>query len=134
MHPGNLAAKLLKYSRVTAEPTSVTVMDDLWPRLPRLIERRAAGLLNFNSAGTTDNDRILRLWKRIVDPAHPEWNVDATATPEGTRACVLCCALRIAYCVLRIAYCVLLRVLLIVLCCAVRIAYCVLSIEYCVCY
>lgn len=86
MHPKNLVAKLLRFSRVTAEPTSVTVMDDLWPRISRLVKRRAVGLLNFNSAGTTDNTRILGLWQKIVDPDHNAWEVDSAVCPEGTRA------------------------------------------------
>ncbi len=95
MHPRSLVTKLLGYGRVTAEPTSVTVMDDLWPRIPRLVEARATGVLNFNSAGTTDNDRILRLWREYVDPAKAPWErvePDDAASSTTRASAYLSCA------------------------------------------
>ena len=44
------------------------------------------GILNFNNAGTTDNNRILVLYKQIVDSSIPQWETDTTPIAEGTKA------------------------------------------------
>lgn len=85
MHPRSLAAKLLRYSTITSVPTSVTVMDDLWPRIPRLVESDATGVVNFNNAGTITNERILQLYHDLVD-SNIKWVVDENIPDEGTKA------------------------------------------------
>lgn len=82
----NLLTKLITYTKIVAVPTSVTVLDDLWPvepsiksaldfvllpqRLPGIIEAGTVGKLNFTSPGAVSNGDVLSLYREIVKPGH----------------------------------------------------------------
>lgn len=69
-HPRNLINKITSYPRVISIPNSVTLIEDLWPALERLIEIRATGILNLTNEGYVEHDQILRAYKEFVDPSH----------------------------------------------------------------
>jgi len=81
MHPRSLAAKLLKYPKITSTPTSYTVMDSLYPLITQMAEKNLTGIYNFTNPGVTTNGKILRIYKKIVDPSHTWTDVE---TPQTT--------------------------------------------------
>lgn len=49
-------------------------MDDLWPLVIPLCEKKVTGTYNFTNPGVIDNEEIMRLYQLHVDPAHT-WQV-----------------------------------------------------------
>ena len=70
MHPKSLVAKLVKYNSITCIPTSYTVMDSLFPLIPKMIEAGATGIYNFTNPGKTDNGEILDMYGRVFNVPH----------------------------------------------------------------
>lgn len=58
-NPQGLIGKLLGFKSVHAVPTSVTVIDDLFPLLSILSEKRVTGILNFVNSGCVKYPDIL---------------------------------------------------------------------------
>lgn len=69
-HPRNFINKIASYKEVISIPNSVTLIEDLWPAIERLIEVRPTGLLNLTNKGYVEHETILNAYKKIVDPSH----------------------------------------------------------------
>ena len=66
----NLIMKLRKYSRVLAEPNSITHLPDFVRTADRLIARRATGTYNIVNEGTISPLEIMQRYRELVDPSH----------------------------------------------------------------
>ena len=77
----NLINKILKYKNIIGLPNSVTVLDDLLPRLLGLMEKRVTGTLNACNPGTLYPGEILDMYKKYVDADH-EWTETSKAEIE----------------------------------------------------
>lgn len=71
--PRNLIDKLVSYTHIYSIPNSMTVLDDMWPILDRMISTKTTGTFNMVNPGCIDHKTILTMYKEIVDPLH-EWN------------------------------------------------------------
>ena len=69
-HPRNFIAKIASYKKVISIPNSVTLLEDLWPALESLIEKKVTGVVNMTNDGFLEHKAVLDAYKRIVDPAH----------------------------------------------------------------
>ena len=67
MHSSCCLSKLLKYPKIFGLPTSMTVLDDLFPQINQLSLNRVTGPLNFTNPGRMDNVTLLNKYKEIVD-------------------------------------------------------------------
>jgi 3,5-epimerase/4-reductase len=67
MHNKSIIPKLLKYTQVSGNSTSFTVMDDLFPLIPEMCDKKLIGTFNFCNVGTITNNDILQLYKQHVD-------------------------------------------------------------------
>ena len=65
LNPQGLIGKLLGFKSVHAVPTSVTVIDDLFPLLSTLSEKRVTGILNFVNSGCIKYPDVLEACKTI---------------------------------------------------------------------
>jgi dTDP-4-dehydrorhamnose 3,5-epimerase-like enzyme len=65
LNPQGLIGKLLGFKSVHAVPTSVTVIDDLFPLLPILSEKRVTGILNFVNSGCIKYPDVLEACKTV---------------------------------------------------------------------
>ena len=81
MHPKSLVAKLVKYKSITCIPTSYTVMDSLFPLIPKMIESGATGIYNFTNPGTTDNGEILDIYSQIFE-VHLSWTLEKPSSDQ----------------------------------------------------
>ncbi len=69
-HPRNFITKIAAYKKVISIPNSVTVLEDLWPGLLTLIEKRVTGVVNMTNEGFIEHRAVLGAYRRIVDAAH----------------------------------------------------------------
>lgn len=66
--PKSLISKLVNFKKIVAIPTSISVMDDLWPLIIPMCEKGLTGTFNFTNPGVIDNNQIMLLYKKHVDP------------------------------------------------------------------
>ncbi len=69
-HPRNIIDKIVAYKKVISIPNSVTLIEDLWPALKLLLEKKPLGVLNLTNEGYVEHKKILEAYKKIVDPKH----------------------------------------------------------------
>lgn len=69
-HPRNLLTKLLGYARIVSVGNSITVLDDAWPTMLALAERRETGVWNVVNDELEYHDDLLGLWRDRADSAH----------------------------------------------------------------
>lgn len=69
-HPRNFIDKIVSYPKVISIPNSVTLIEDLFPTLERLVEIRITGILNLTNEGYIEHKQVLATYKKIVDPNH----------------------------------------------------------------
>jgi hypothetical protein len=69
-YPGvkDLLGKLIHFKKLIAIPTSITVMDELWPLIVPMCEQKITGTFNFTNPGVIDNNQIMKLYQKYVDP------------------------------------------------------------------
>lgn len=70
----NLIDKLLKYPNICSIPNSMTVLDDMWPILDKMIDVHEVGVYNLTNPGTTEHNWILQQYKGQIDPTI-SWNL-----------------------------------------------------------
>ena len=96
-HPRNFVDKITSYEKVISIPNSITLIEDLWPAIVQLTEKRPVGVLNMTNDGYMEHGEILEAYKEIVDPDHEyiPITLEELVGPGGiTKAkrsnCVLC--------------------------------------------
>lgn len=66
--PRNFVTKIVGYDRVCSVPNSMSVLPTLLPLLADMVRRRVVGTVNLVNPGTITHDRVLELYKLLVDP------------------------------------------------------------------
>ena len=74
LNPKNLLVKLVKFERINSAPISISIIDDLWPVLVDMADKKLTGTFNFNNPGVITHNEILELYKSLVEPSHA-WQV-----------------------------------------------------------
>lgn len=64
----NLIDKLITYPNICSIPNSMTVLDDMWPILDKMIEVREVGVYNVTNPGVTEHNWILEQYKTYLEP------------------------------------------------------------------
>lgn len=70
----NLIDKLIVYPNICSIPNSMTVLDDMWPIIDKMIEVGEKGVYNLTNPGTAEHDWILHKYKEYID-ADLHWNL-----------------------------------------------------------
>ena len=70
----NLIDKLVAYTNICSIPNSMTVLDDMWPIIDKMIEVRELGVYNLTNPGTAEHNWILEEYKPLFNPSHT-WNL-----------------------------------------------------------
>lgn len=68
LHPRNFITKISRYPKVIDVPNSMSVLHDLLPLIPIMIEKRLTGVYNFVNPGVISHNQILDLYKQYIDP------------------------------------------------------------------
>ena len=71
----NLIDKLVSYPNICSIPNSMTVLDDMWPILDRMIARKTTGTYNLVNPGLAEHQWILEQYRNILKPSHTWTNV-----------------------------------------------------------
>jgi 3,5-epimerase/4-reductase len=69
----NFIDKIVSYPNICSIPNSMTVLDDMWPILDRMVERRVTGTYNLVNPGVVEHNWVLEQYKALLDPTHT-WN------------------------------------------------------------
>jgi nucleoside-diphosphate-sugar epimerase len=70
LHPRSFVGKIIHYKKLVNIPNSMSVLDDLLPLIPTMIERKLTGAYNFVNPGTVSHNQIMELYKKYVNPNH----------------------------------------------------------------
>ena len=68
MHARSVLSKLIGYEKVVNVPNSFTVLDDLLPLVPAMMEKGLTGLLNLVNPGVISHNELLQYYKDYIDP------------------------------------------------------------------
>jgi 3,5-epimerase/4-reductase len=66
----NLIDKLVSYKNICSIPNSMTVLDDMWPIVDKMIDVRTTGVYNLTNPGVAEHRWILEQYRAIIDPSH----------------------------------------------------------------
>lgn len=67
--PYNFITKITSYAQICSVENSMTVLPTLLPILLNMIENKTTGTINLTNPGTICHNRILQLYKELVDPS-----------------------------------------------------------------
>jgi dTDP-4-dehydrorhamnose reductase len=70
----NLIDKLVNYKNICSIPNSMSVLDDMWPIINKMIDVRETGVYNLTNPGTAEHNWILEEYKKLINPNH-SWNL-----------------------------------------------------------
>lgn len=93
-HPRNTINKIISYKKVISVPNSVTLIEDMYPAIEKLIDKKVTGVLNLTNEGYVTHGQILDAYKKYVNPEHnfelitPE-ELEKNVTKTGRSNCVL---------------------------------------------
>jgi 3,5-epimerase/4-reductase len=68
----NLIDKLVSYPNICSIPNSMTVLDDMWPIIDKMIDVKEKGVYNLTNPGTSEHDWILNEYKKYIPHT---WNL-----------------------------------------------------------
>lgn len=69
----NFIDKIAGYPNICSIPNSMTVLDDMWVILDRMIEKRVGGTFNMVNPGLIEHNWILEQYRDLLKPSHT-WN------------------------------------------------------------
>ena len=69
-HPRNLINKLVSYKKVISVPNSVTLVEDMFHAIEKLVTIKPIGILNLVNDGYVEHKDILEAYKKIIDQSH----------------------------------------------------------------
>jgi dTDP-4-dehydrorhamnose reductase len=69
----NFIDKIAGYPNICSIPNSMTVLDDMWIILDRMIEKRTTGTFNLVNPGLIEHNWILEQYRDLLKPSHT-WN------------------------------------------------------------
>ena len=79
----NLLSKIINYNQIFDIPVSITVIDDCFPALFSLMERRFGGSLNLVNPEPISLHGILQVYKKLVDPNLHDYEVVGADSEKG---------------------------------------------------
>jgi len=83
--PRNFISKIISYKRICSIPNSMTVMEDVLPRLADCMEMKVRGPLNATNPGVIEHRTILGWYTKYQNPEHVWEEIDNT---ELVSSCV----------------------------------------------
>jgi dTDP-glucose 4,6-dehydratase len=63
----NFITKITTYEKICSISNSMTILPELLPLIPKLMEMKQTGTLNFTNPGTITHNEILEMFQEIVD-------------------------------------------------------------------
>lgn len=69
-HPRNTITKIIAYKKVISVPNSVTLIEDFYPALEKLISTKPVGFLNMTNEGYITHKDVLDAYRKYINPEH----------------------------------------------------------------
>jgi hypothetical protein len=69
----NFINKIANYKYICSIPNSMTVLEDMFPIIEKMIINKTYGTFNMTNPGTIEHNEILELYKRYFN-SNIEWN------------------------------------------------------------
>lgn len=66
----SFVGKIIHYKKLINIPNSMTILEDLLPLVPQMIERKLVGNYNFVNPGTISHNQVIELYKKYINPDH----------------------------------------------------------------
>jgi len=66
----NFIDKIASYRNICSIPNSMTVLDDMWPILDRMVERGTTGTYNLVNPGLVEHNWVLEQYQALLNPTH----------------------------------------------------------------
>lgn len=70
LHPRSFIGKIIRYKKLLDFPNSMSILDDLLPLVPIMLERGLTGNYNFVNPGVISHNQIMELYKIYINPDH----------------------------------------------------------------
>lgn len=86
LHPRSFVTKIVSYKKVINIPNSMTILDDLLPLVPDIMQRGLTGIYNFCNLGVISHNEILDLYTTYVDPSFRYQNFTVEEQAEVVKA------------------------------------------------
>ena len=67
LHSRSFVTKITKYEKVVNIPNSMTILEDLLPLVPDMMEKNKTGIYNFCNPGVISHNEILDLYREYID-------------------------------------------------------------------
>lgn len=67
VHPKNFITKITNYEKICSIPNSMTNLDELLPKMIIMAQNKIVGTINLTNPGLISHNKILTLYKEIVD-------------------------------------------------------------------
>lgn len=84
--PRSFVTKITKYAKVVNIPNSMSVLSDLLPLVPEMIQRDLTGIYNFTNPGVISHNQILEMYRELVDNSFTWTNFTLEEQAEVIRA------------------------------------------------
>lgn len=68
LNPRNFITKISLYEKVVNVPNSMSILHDLLPVIPDMMEKSLTGVYNFTNPGVISHNEILDLYREYIDP------------------------------------------------------------------
>jgi 3,5-epimerase/4-reductase len=62
--------KIVSYPNICSMANSMTMLDDMWSIIDKMIEVRECGVYNLTNPGAAEHDWILQQYKTLINPSH----------------------------------------------------------------
>jgi dTDP-4-dehydrorhamnose reductase len=62
--------KIIAYKKLVNIPNSMSVLEDLLPLIPEMLQRKLTGNYNFVNPGTISHHEVIELYKKYINPDH----------------------------------------------------------------
>lgn len=70
LNPKSFIGKIINYKKLINVPNSMSILEDLLPLIPHMLERKLVGNFNFVNPGTISHHEIMELYKLYINPHH----------------------------------------------------------------
>lgn len=68
--PRSFIGKIIQYPKLINIPNTMSVLEDLLPIIPIMVERQLTGIYNFVNPGAISHNQIMDLYIKYIDPSH----------------------------------------------------------------
>ena len=70
LSPNSFIGKIINYKKLVNIPNSMSILENLLPLIPVMLERKLVGIYNFVNPGTISHHGVIELYKKYIKHSH----------------------------------------------------------------